>query len=973
MTPFSIGQRWISESENNLGLGLVTAVDNRTVTLVFPAADETRVYSLTAAPMTRVLFQAGDIISHHEGWQAEVLDVMENNGVALYLAKNLTSQEEVVIKEMDLAHQITFSKPQDRLFSAQIDRNDRFSLRYQALQHQQQQFLSPLRGLRGTRASLIPHQLHIAKEVRHRLSPRVLLADEVGLGKTLEAGMILQQQLFSGRVQRVLILVPETLQHQWLVEMLRRFNLNFSLFDEERCQDFDRKDEDGRSVKANPFETESLVICSLDWLVTQENRMQEAIEAQWDMLIVDEAHHLQWHVAAPSQAYCFVEKLAAHTPAVLLLTATPEQLGQESHFARLRLLDPNRFYDYDAFVAEQKSYRPVADAVNSLLSEQKLTHDQQNTLAELLSEQDIEPLLRIINGQNSHPEQIREAKNELIHNLLDRHGTSRLLFRNTRQGVKGFPKRILHQVKLELPKQYANAIKVVNLLSSNSQQDSLYPEMIFHKLNPDAAWWDFDPRVEWLFTFLKNHPHEKVLVICQQTDTVLQLEKVLREKEAIRCAVFHEKMSIVERDRAAAYFAQQEEGAKVLLSSSIGSEGRNFQFANRLVLFNLPLNPDVLEQSIGRLDRIGQNKDIQIYVPYFNHTSQMVLVDWYQRALGAFEQTCPMGAALFAKYGQQLQTFLQTKDLDISQFDQFIETVAKEKNFLQQELEQGRDRLLELNSNGGEQAQQLAAMIEQQDGQVELINFCLNLFDVIGLDQEDLGEDSIVIQPTGHMLVPDFPGLKEEGATVTFNRQLALAREDLEFLTWDHPMVRHGIDLITSGDIGKTAVSLLPHKGLPAGTLLLELIYVVEAQAPKGLELTRFLPPTPVRLLLDIKGNDLAPQVSFKGLEKQLKPLNKNIANKMVKMTKADVERLIKISQTLITPKAEEIIQQAIENADKTLYAELHRLTALQAVNKNIRQDEITQLEQLIHQSLQQLKAASWRLDSLRVIISNKE
>ncbi|OBW92963.1 ATP-dependent helicase [Gallibacterium genomosp. 3] len=970
---FTIGQRWISESENNLGLGLVTAVDNRTVTFLFPAADETRVYSVAAAPMTRVLFQIGDTISHHEGWQAEVIDVMENHGIALYLAKNLTTQQEVVIKEIELAHQITFSKPQDRLFSAQIDRNDRFSLRYQALQHQQQQFQSPLRGLRGTRASLIPHQLHIAQEVGSRLSPRVLLADEVGLGKTLEAGMILQQQLFSGRVQRVFILVPETLQHQWLVEMLRRFNLNFSLFDEERCQDFDRKDEDGRSIKVNPFDSESLVICSLDWLVTQPNRMQEAIDAQWDMLIVDEAHHLQWHVDAPSEAYRFVEKLAERTPSVLLLTATPEQLGQESHFARLRLLDPNRFYDYNAFIAEQKSYRPVADAVNSLLSEHKLSNEEQNTLTELLAEQDIEPLLRVINGANSHAEQIREAKNELMANLVDRHGTSRLLFRNTRQAVKGFPKRILHQIKLELPKQYANAQKVVNLLNQQNKHDSLYPEMIFQQLNQDAAWWEFDPRIEWLLTFLKNHNQEKVLVICQQTSTVLQLEKILREKEGIRSTVFHEKMSIVERDRAAAYFAQQEDGAKVLLSSSIGSEGRNFQFASRLVLFNLPLNPDVLEQSIGRLDRIGQNKDIQIYVPYFNQTPQMVLMDWYQQGLGAFEQTCPMGATLFAKYGSQLQDFLTTSELDSEQFNQFIEKVATEKAELQQELEQGRDRLLELNSNGGEHAQQLAADIEQQDGQIELINFCLNLFDVIGLEQEDLGEDSIVIQPTGHMLVPDFPGLKEDGSTVTFNRQLALAREDLEFLTWDHPMVRNGIDLITSGDIGKTAVSLLPHKGLPAGTLLLELIYVVEAQAPKELQLTRFLPPTPVRLLLDIKGNDLAPQVSFKGLEKQLKPINKNVANKMVKMTKSDVERLIKLSQTMIEPKAAEIIQQATENADKTLYAELNRLTALQAVNKNIRPDEITQLEQLIQQSLHQLKAASWRLDSLRVIISNKE
>ena len=92
--------------------------------------------------------------------------------------------------------------------------------------------------MRGIRARLIPHQLHNANEAGRRIHPRVLLADEVGLGKTIEAGMILQQQIFAGRVNRVLIIVPETLQHQWLVEMLRRFNLHFSLFDEERAADF---------------------------------------------------------------------------------------------------------------------------------------------------------------------------------------------------------------------------------------------------------------------------------------------------------------------------------------------------------------------------------------------------------------------------------------------------------------------------------------------------------------------------------------------------------------------------------------------------------------------------------------------------------------------------------------------------------------------------------------------------------------
>ncbi|GJH43282.1 RNA polymerase-associated protein RapA [Pasteurella canis] len=965
---FAVGQRWISESENNLGLGIIINIDIRSVTILFPASEEQRIYALDSAPLTRVLFQVNDEIIHQEGWKGRILDILENKDVAFYLVKRLDNYEEVTIHEMDLAHQVTFSKPQDRLFTAQIDRNEHFSLRYNALIHQQAQFQSPLRGLRGIRAGLIPHQLHIAKEVGQRSAPRVLLADEVGLGKTIEAGMILQQQLFAEKVERVLIIVPETLQHQWLVEMLRRFNLHFSLFDEERCADFE---DPTSALWTNPFTTESQIICALDWLRTTPKRVEQLLEAGFDMLIVDEAHHLAWSEDNPSLEYQLVEQLARQIPAVLLLTATPEQLGQESHFARLSLLDPDRFYDYNAFVQEQRQYQPVADAVQSLLADKPLSAVEKNHIAELLAEQDIEPMLKVIDSQ-ANPEHKTLARQELIHNLIDRHGTSRVLFRNTRQGVKGFPHRTYNQITLALPKQYSNAANVLTMLGEIAEKDAFYPEQMFQKLNPEARWWDFDPRVEWLITFLKNHRDEKVLVICRHANTAIQLEQALREKEAIRAAVFHEKMTIIERDRAAAYFAQTEEGAQVLLSSSIGSEGRNFQFACHIVLFNLPDNPDLLEQCIGRLDRIGQTRDIQIHVPCFADSVQIVLARWYHEGLNAFEETCPMGMTLFERYQQQLNQILQ-KPTELDGFDDFITQTRKQQIALKQVLEKGRDRLLELNSNGGEQAQHLASDIEQQDSSPELINFALNLFDIIGLEQEDLGEKSIVISPTGTMLVPDFPGLKEEGTTVTFDRQLSLAREDLDFLSWDHPMIRNGIDLITSGDIGKSAVSLLINKALPAGTLLLEMIYVVEAQAPKGLQLTRFLPPTPIRLLLDQKGNNLAEQVTFNALQKQLKPIGKNMANKVVKMVRANIEQLIKQSEQKVIAQAEQIIHNAQQLADYTLSTELDRLTALQAVNKNIRQAEIDALEAIRTQSLAQLKQATWRLDSLRVIVSNKE
>ena len=918
---FAIGQRWISETENSLGLGMITALDFRSVTLHFPATDETRIYAVTQAPLTRIALNKGEQLHHQAGWQGKVLDIQEMNGLLFYLVKNMQG-EEIIVNEKELSPIISFSQAKDRLFSSQIDRSEHFALRYQTLLHQQAQFQSPLRGLRGNRAGLIPHQLHIAQEVGNRINPRVLLADEVGLGKTIEAGMILQNQLFAEKVQRVLIIVPETLQHQWLVEMLRRFNLHFSLFDEERCEDFAEQ-------AINPFSTESLIICALDWLKAHPHRVQQAIEAEFDCLIVDEAHHLAWSENAPSAAYLLVEQLANAIPSVLLLTATPEQLGLESHFARLRLLDPERFYDYQAFLKEQENYQPVADAVQSLLSEKPLSAVEKNHISDLLNEQDVEPLFKALACHNDEEKQA--ARQELIQNLIDRHGTSRILFRNTRQGVKGFPHRFYHQVTI------------------------------------DAT--ETDEKIHWLIDFLKSHQNEKILVICKTAQTAIQLEQILREKEAIRSAVFHERMSIIERDRAAAYFSDSENGAQVLLSSSIGSEGRNFQFACHLVLFDLPENPDLLEQCIGRLDRIGQTRDVQIYVPCLSDSAQQDLARWYHEGLNAFEQTCPIGMALFEQY----ETLLKMRSENKADFEQLILQTQKQAKALRLTLEKGRDRLLELNSNGGENAQRLAAEITQTDNSPQLVDFALNLFDIIGVEQDDLGENSIVITPTGTMLVPDFPGLKEEGVTVTFDRQLALAREELEFLTWDHPMIRQGIDLIASGDIGKAAMALLVNKQLPAGTLLVELIYMIESQSPKGLQLNRFLPPTPVRLLLDSKGNDLAGQVNFDTLQNKLKPLGKDIANKMVKMARPNIEQLIKIGDHKMTEIAQAQIQEASKLADQTLSTEINRLIALKAVNKNIRQVEIDVLEKQRLVSLEELSKASWRLDSLRVIVTNKE
>ncbi|MGE6136481.1 RNA polymerase-associated protein RapA [Aeromonas salmonicida] len=950
--PFALGQRWISDTETDLGLGTVVAVEGRMVTLLFPATGENRMYAKEEAPVTRVSFNVGDQIATHEDWTMTVEEVQEKDGLLIYAGVRTDNDEPVALKEVFLSNFIKFNKPQDRLFAGQIDRMSRFTLRYEALINQHKRRLNPTRGLAGGRVSLIPHQLYIAHEVGHRYAPRVLLADEVGLGKTIEAGMIIHQQLLSGRAHRVLILLPETLQHQWLVEMLRRFNLHFSLFDEERCIE-------AFADAENPFETEQLVICSLDFLRKKRRRFEQVLEAEWDLLVVDEAHHLEWSIDAPSRAYEMVEALAEQVPGVLLLTATPDQLGHQSHFARLRLLDPERFYDYEAFLAEEQAYGKVANAAQEMLDGETLSDEARQILTSQLEGLDMSDAA---------------ARQQAVAKLLDQHGTGRVLFRNSRANIQGFPERHLNVYPMPLPEQYKTAIKVMGMMGGNGGDLQtralryLYPEKIFQQFEGEnATWTQFDPRVDWLLELLLSARQQKVLVICSEAATAIALEEALRTREGIRGTVFHEGMSILDRDKASAYFAQEDGGAQVLLCSEIGSEGRNFQFASHLVLFDLPLNPDLLEQRIGRLDRIGQQNTVEIHVPYLEGTAQRALQLWYHDGLDAFEQTCPTARPVFEAVRDELFELLAANTGDQATLDSLLIKTRELHEPLKARLEQGRDRLLEIHSSGGAAAQQLVDKLAAEDDDTGMVSFALKMFDEIGVNQDDRGENALVLTPGDHMLVSSFPGLPQDGMTITFDRPTALSRDDMALLSWDHPMMRGGIDLILGSEIGAASVALLKNKALPIGSILLELIFVAESAAHP--QLYRFMPPTPIRLLMDKNGQNLGEKVAFDAFNRQLTPVNRHLGSKLVTASQPVIHGLIGKGQAIAEELKAGIVDKARARMAQTLQQDLDRLEALKAVNPNVRDSELDYLRNLQAELHHLIDQTQLKLDAIRFIV----
>ncbi|NOX75897.1 MAG: RNA polymerase-associated protein RapA [Gammaproteobacteria bacterium] len=963
MTIFTPGQRWISSTELELGLGTVQSVDHRSVSITFPAIEETRTYAIDSAPLSRVRFAEGEEIRSEADWLLTIEKVQERDGLITYEG---TGEDGVAatLKEQQLHSQIQLNRPVERLFNGQLDSSRWFELRYQTQQHRNRILHSDVYGLCGARTSLIPHQLYIAHEVGRRYAPRVLLADEVGLGKTIEAGMILHQQLLTERAQRVLIVVPESLMHQWLVEMLRRFNLHFRIFDEDRCQAAEESTGQG-----NPFDTEQLVLCNLEFLLAHPQRFEQARAADWDLLVVDEAHHLQWSPTGSSPEYRLIEQLAAITRGVLLLTATPEQLGKASHFARLRLLDANRFPDFDTFVEEETSYQPIARAIETLLEKQALDEHTLHSLHGMLEEQDNRALLDALHDPATDETEKQALREALIEHLLDRHGTGRVLLRNTRAAVKGFPERRLIPAPLPMPDEYRHTLRGDN--PRNDVSTWLRPERAYEQARTEQQplWCEFDPRVNWLLEQLQALRPEKLLVIVANAQSAIELAVTLKHLTGKHAPVFHEHLSIVERDRAAAHFADPEQGGQVLICSEIGSEGRNFQFTHHLVMFDLPFNPDLLEQRIGRLDRIGQTRTVNIHVPYFEGTPQQSLFNWYHLGLSAFTDTCPAGAIVFAEQRAELEQRMMDGSTALDENHAHIKATRQRHMQLNEQLQKGRDRLLEYNSCRPQQAEAIRQRIMEAESPMTAQRYLEAVFDCFGVDTEIHSQDSSIIRPGNHMHSP-FPGLSDDGMTVTYSRATALANEDLQFMSWEHPLMTGAMDMIAHNEMGNTAFNAIHTPMLVPGSLLLECVFVLGAASRTALQASRYLPPTTLRLLVDLKGKDYARVLDLKTLRECAVSVDDEIILQVIQSQTTELKTLIGLCEDAATRRVPEFVERAQRDARHTLFDEIDRLVALQKINPNVREEEIEFYREQWQEVEQLLEQVTPRLDALRVIVA---
>jgi len=423
---------------------------------------------------------------------------------------------------------------------------------------------------------LYEHQLRTVKTVLRRFRGRALLCDEVGLGKTIEAGMILLELLVRKLVRRVLILTPPSLVEQWQGEMRHKFGLNFVTHDDPAF----------KALGSRAWVSFDHILASYHTAKREPHR-SAIIAQEWDMVIIDEVHHfrnratLLWKFGA-----------ALRKRYVLLLTATPLQNNLEELYNLVTLLHPGllstarRFNQQ--FVDRRDKLTPRnLDQLHALLAE-AMVRNRRSTVALRFTRRYAQTfrVTPLPAERELYAEVTRFVKSHLRAGSLSRMTLITLQKAMGSSSLAGAP--TLERLA-QAERSPANSLVLLSMAERARQQRE-------------------SAKAARLLALLRDFP-DKMVIFTQFLATQEFLYRVLTQAgESV--ALFHGGLTRLQKEEAIRAFQRD---ARILLSTESGSEGRNLQFCNAVCNFDLPWNPMRIEQRIGRLSRIGQARDVYVF------------------------------------------------------------------------------------------------------------------------------------------------------------------------------------------------------------------------------------------------------------------------------------------------------------------------------------------------------------------------
>ncbi|GAB3358177.1 hypothetical protein GCM10027300_29060 [Modestobacter lapidis] len=750
----------------------------------------------------------------------------------------------------------------------------------------------PLASLTNARIEPQMHQVFVAHRVTNKLRPRMILADEVGLGKTIEAGLILKELRAREQISRVLIVSPASLTRQWQTELASKFNEQFEILDGAAAKYLGR---DG----ANPFTLRDNVICSLPF-ASNDKRMVQVLDAEWDLVVFDEAHRVRRTRQKETAAYRLADELKENVNGLLLLTATPVQLDQYELYSLIQLVEPGTFRNEKSFEKQRLEIPRLNDLMRQLDAWDTLDQGERELLfqhekgrlrragvtsAAQLEDHDVltQALDRVIGQHPLANVMVRNRKAELglagrrrarteLVELTDlerelysdvteyiREGYNRARSsRNTAVGFlmvtyqkmltssshalrRSFRRRIeaLHGERQKVIAGANAAARLIDELGEDPEELGLLSDQAAGVL-VDAAYIDVEIRQLTDLAARLDHvrdskmakavavcqgvledPDAKIVVFTQFVETQTFLAQVLRAN-GIDVALFNGALNPDEKERAVRQFR---ESASVLISTEAGGEGRNLQFASHLINYDLPWNPMKVEQRIGRLDRIGQKRPVNIYNLVASGTLEERVLEVLADRIRLFEESIGALDPILGSVEKDIARFALSDEVDVSRdFSAYSNELEKQVRQAQAVEKRLGDFVLDRASFRRDQLnelQQHSAMATQAD----VAAYCREVLDQHGgfVSEHDEGGDSVVLSPRAMNRL----GLQQTSFRGVFDTAEALLRDDLDFFAFGHPLVDRLVAFGASLEDG--TVGCRRSTSVPPGTWV-EVVYEVRVR-----------------------------------------------------------------------------------------------------------------------------------------------
>ena len=964
MGRFTKGMKIVHRAQSAWGVGHVIAVsdDPPRLSAQFPGrGKEPVILSSRDQQLTRYRFPPDTPALLADGSEARVLRALPGPSAELARYTVETPGKKPSIKsEAELRAITPRAGPLEQLASGRWGTPEDYQLRTEVVRLDLERRADALGALFASRVYVKPHQVSVAHQVLAAPQPRFVLADEVGLGKTIEAGLVLSGLLHAGLVKRCLVVAPSHLTVQWLAELFHKFNLLFTLMDPDRAREaretiasdplpvedgvtltggeddsagaapagaapegpgltssLDDDDiagvidalppdatledklravigqalkkpprgERGREGKkpaasakaarepagkgapepaakaaqepdakaarepakgSTPWSEHSLVITSLEWLSRSREEAGEAADAGWDLVIIDEAHHLRGE-----RAYEVATALAARTWGLLLLTATPLQLDPAEYHALLRLVDPAPAATEAELRARLERQGDLSALVRELLAGDATAAAR---IAMLFPD---DKALRALHGD------------PLLQHLAESYGLSARLLRNRRAIVGGFTPRVLTKVDVApSPEEQALDLDVRAALATAKLPSGAVLTSLLRRLgsSPPAlaaglsanglgklavratalAAEGHDSKLEAFRRLVfEDLPGEKILVFAEARETIDYLRAALaRGKTPLEALAYVGDLGPAERDKLVARF-RDPDGPRVLLCTELGGEGRNFQHCHVLVNYDLAWSPAAIEQRIGRIDRIGQSREVRIYAFRPEGTLAARVLDVLDAGVGVFTE--PVGGLdpVLERVEGELTALGASANDDEKEWARVTRAIGDRVSKARKEVARAFDPLLDRRScdlpsvrglaergarrmgarlpSGSDAGAALGAVAEHLERRLEAVTIeaAKRIGLAVDIEVDVLpGEVSFNVGPELKVdALAGFDLSQDRTVLGSFRRTVAVAHEEHDSFATGHPLVEALFGWVRDGELGRATVYRGRVRGGPGAAL----------------------------------------------------------------------------------------------------------------------------------------------------------